>query len=270
MRPSENVGPVHRNLPRDTPTQHGHSHPIHYAGHTRRSCGSVERSSSSVTGGIELLAVGAPRRACVRGTTRDRPRSRAPVWVYGRQQACDGGRPTSREMGADVAPWEGTAPTAYTWIWRATAAEASRPAGPRPVPAAVRGRAGLRTPAPGLQALYVQLLRGANEESDELSQLFDTVVRLHTASRLSARPPATGPTPGDAWAGIPARSNRPAGPWTCCCAASAAATTSPERSGPDRRNIITVQCGARCPTTNGGDFRDAPPRTTLQVEDHCS
>jgi hypothetical protein len=93
-------------------------------------------------------------------------------------------------MWADVVLWEGTASTSYTWIWRATAAEASRPAGLRPVPAAVRGRAGLRTPAPGLQALYVQLLRRAN--SDELSRLFDTVVRLHTASRLSARPPGGG------------------------------------------------------------------------------
>ena len=38
-------------------------------------------------------------------------------------------------------------------------------------------------PGPGLQKLYVQLLRGANEEDEELSQLFDAVVRLHQASR---------------------------------------------------------------------------------------
>jgi SARP family transcriptional regulator, regulator of embCAB operon len=43
-------------------------------------------------------------------------------------------------------------------------------------------------PGPGLQKLYVQLLRGANENDEDLSQLFDAVVKLHAASRTSTRP----------------------------------------------------------------------------------
>jgi len=52
-------------------------------------------------------------------------------------------------------------------------------------------------PGPGLQALYVRLLRGANEDDQELSRLFDAVVSLHTASRLgpqlSVRPRGSEP-----------------------------------------------------------------------------
>jgi DNA-binding SARP family transcriptional activator len=48
-------------------------------------------------------------------------------------------------------------------------------------------------PGPGLQALYVRLLRGANENDEELSLLLDAVVRLHMASRPSSEPPATSP-----------------------------------------------------------------------------
>ena len=44
-------------------------------------------------------------------------------------------------------------------------------------------------PGPGLQALYVRLLRGANEDNKELSQLLDAVVKLHMASQLSSGPP---------------------------------------------------------------------------------
>jgi DNA-binding SARP family transcriptional activator len=46
-------------------------------------------------------------------------------------------------------------------------------------------------PGPGLQKLYVRLLRGANEDNEELSQLLDAVVRLHMASQLGGGPPAT-------------------------------------------------------------------------------
>jgi DNA-binding SARP family transcriptional activator len=44
-------------------------------------------------------------------------------------------------------------------------------------------------PGPGLQELYVRLLRGANEDDEELSRLLDAVVRVHTASQLNARSP---------------------------------------------------------------------------------
>ena len=43
-------------------------------------------------------------------------------------------------------------------------------------------------PGPGLQSLYVRLLRGANEDNDELSHLLDSVVRLHMASQLGSGP----------------------------------------------------------------------------------
>ncbi len=43
-------------------------------------------------------------------------------------------------------------------------------------------------PGPGLQALYVQLLRGANESNLELSQLFDALVRVHEAIQTETRP----------------------------------------------------------------------------------
>ena len=46
-------------------------------------------------------------------------------------------------------------------------------------------------PGPGLQKLYVRLLRGANEDNEELSQLLDAVVRLHLASQLGGGPPAS-------------------------------------------------------------------------------
>jgi DNA-binding SARP family transcriptional activator len=46
-------------------------------------------------------------------------------------------------------------------------------------------------PGPGLQELYVRLLRGANEDDEELSQLLDAVVKLHMASRPGSRPPVT-------------------------------------------------------------------------------
>ena len=46
-------------------------------------------------------------------------------------------------------------------------------------------------PGPSLQELYVRLLRGANEDDAELSQLFDAVVRLHAESRLDAGPQMT-------------------------------------------------------------------------------
>jgi DNA-binding SARP family transcriptional activator len=49
-------------------------------------------------------------------------------------------------------------------------------------------------PGPGLQALYVRLLRGANEDDEELSQLLDAVVRLHRARRLGIELPEL---PGD-------------------------------------------------------------------------
>ena len=46
-------------------------------------------------------------------------------------------------------------------------------------------------PGPGLQELYVRLLRGANEDNEELSHLLDAVVRLHMASQLGSGPPVT-------------------------------------------------------------------------------
>jgi DNA-binding SARP family transcriptional activator len=46
-------------------------------------------------------------------------------------------------------------------------------------------------PGPGLQEVYVRLLRGANEDDEELSQLLDAVVRLHMASQLGAQPTLT-------------------------------------------------------------------------------
>lgn len=52
-------------------------------------------------------------------------------------------------------------------------------------------------PGPGLQDLYVRLLRGANEDDDELSQLFDAVARLHAERLLVSRAPVIpgGPRP---------------------------------------------------------------------------
>jgi len=44
------------------------------------------------------------------------------------------------------------------------------------------------TPGPDLQALYVRLLRGANEGDEELSRLLDAVVRLHMACRTGVQP----------------------------------------------------------------------------------
>ena len=46
-------------------------------------------------------------------------------------------------------------------------------------------------PGPGLQELYVRLLRGANEDNEELSHLLDAVVRLHMATQLGSGPPFT-------------------------------------------------------------------------------
>lgn len=51
-------------------------------------------------------------------------------------------------------------------------------------------------PGPGLQSLYVRLLRGANEDNDELSHLLDSVVRLHLASQVGPGPTTTNPGPG--------------------------------------------------------------------------
>jgi len=45
-------------------------------------------------------------------------------------------------------------------------------------------------PGPGLQAIYVRLLRGANEGNRELSQLFDALVKVHAATQPDARTPA--------------------------------------------------------------------------------
>jgi DNA-binding SARP family transcriptional activator len=45
------------------------------------------------------------------------------------------------------------------------------------------------TPGPSLQELYVRLLRGANEDDEQLSRLFDAVVRLHVASHVGAPSP---------------------------------------------------------------------------------
>jgi SARP family transcriptional regulator, regulator of embCAB operon len=44
-------------------------------------------------------------------------------------------------------------------------------------------------PGPRLQAVYVRLLRGANEDNSELSQLFDALVKVHAATQTQARPP---------------------------------------------------------------------------------
>ena len=43
-------------------------------------------------------------------------------------------------------------------------------------------------PGPRLQAVYVRLLRGANEDNSELSQLFDALVKVHAATQTKARP----------------------------------------------------------------------------------
>jgi len=43
-------------------------------------------------------------------------------------------------------------------------------------------------PGPTLQAVYVRLLRGANEDNSELSQLFDALVRVHAATQPAAHP----------------------------------------------------------------------------------
>ena len=49
-------------------------------------------------------------------------------------------------------------------------------------------------PGPVLQALYVRLLRGANENDEELSLLLDAVITLHRARRpTNGREDATGP-----------------------------------------------------------------------------
>jgi DNA-binding SARP family transcriptional activator len=47
------------------------------------------------------------------------------------------------------------------------------------------------SPGPVLQELYVRLLRGANENDEELSRLFEAVVRVHKANRLATRTPIT-------------------------------------------------------------------------------
>lgn len=49
------------------------------------------------------------------------------------------------------------------------------------------------SPGPGLQEMYLRLLRGANEHSSELGPLFDAVVRLHAVSQLSAPPAVRAP-----------------------------------------------------------------------------
>jgi len=49
------------------------------------------------------------------------------------------------------------------------------------------------SPGPGLQELYVRLLRGANEDDAELSQLFDAVARLYAQGRLSPSAPMRAP-----------------------------------------------------------------------------
>lgn len=46
-------------------------------------------------------------------------------------------------------------------------------------------------PGPGLQALYARMLRGADEQDEELSGLLEAVVRLHMASRLASGPSFT-------------------------------------------------------------------------------
>ena len=44
-------------------------------------------------------------------------------------------------------------------------------------------------PGPGMRELHVRLLRGADEDKDQLSHLLDAVVRLHMVSQLGAGPP---------------------------------------------------------------------------------
>jgi len=46
-------------------------------------------------------------------------------------------------------------------------------------------------PGPALQGVYTRLLRGANEDNEELSHLLDSVVRLHMASQMGSGPPVT-------------------------------------------------------------------------------
>jgi DNA-binding SARP family transcriptional activator len=46
-------------------------------------------------------------------------------------------------------------------------------------------------PGPGLQQLYVRLLRGANEDDEGLSLLLDAVVRLHMACQVGVHLPIT-------------------------------------------------------------------------------
>lgn len=55
-------------------------------------------------------------------------------------------------------------------------------------------------PGPGLQAMYARLLRGANENDEQLSLLFDAVVKLHTANQVGSGPriPALGGAMSDA------------------------------------------------------------------------
>ena len=52
------------------------------------------------------------------------------------------------------------------------------------------------TPGPALQALYVRLLRGANEGVEELSMLLDAVITLHSARRVGSdsRPDEVSPS----------------------------------------------------------------------------
>jgi DNA-binding SARP family transcriptional activator len=51
-------------------------------------------------------------------------------------------------------------------------------------------------PGPGLQSLYVRLLRGANEDNEQLSHLLDSVVRLHLASQVGPGPATNDPGAG--------------------------------------------------------------------------
>jgi SARP family transcriptional regulator, regulator of embCAB operon len=61
-------------------------------------------------------------------------------------------------------------------------------------------------PGPGLQGLYVQLLRGANEDDEGLSRLLDAVVRLHTASQAGVHLPIAALGSGGPVAMVPAGS----------------------------------------------------------------
>jgi SARP family transcriptional regulator, regulator of embCAB operon len=49
------------------------------------------------------------------------------------------------------------------------------------------------TPGPRLQELYLRLLRGANEDNAELTQLFEAVARLHAQSQLRPQTPLRAP-----------------------------------------------------------------------------